>query len=233
MARAKVKKSAPDFAADSASQIIRMREIIKILWREFPEATCSLDFKTPYELLMAVILSAQCTDERVNKVTPALFEKYGTAEKMAGAPLREIEKLVKTCGFFHMKAKSLKETSKILVAEYGGEVPREMEKLVELRGVGRKTANVILGVAYGIPGMVVDTHIGRIARRMGFTKQNDPVKVEFDLMAVTEKESWTDLGHLWIRHGRATCTARKAHCDECVVSRFCEKVGVPLQLKSG
>lgn len=221
MARAKLKKS-PDLALDQA----RMREIIKILWREFPEAECSLSFRTPFELLMAVILSAQCTDDRVNKVTPALFEKYGTAEKMAVAPIKEIEKLIKTCGFFHTKAISLKETSKILVSEYGGEVPREMEKLVALRGVGRKTANVILGVAYGIPGMVVDTHIGRIARRMGFTKHQNPVKVEFDLMEVTPKESWTELGHLWIRHGRATCTARKAHCEQCVVSRYCEKIGV-------
>lgn len=219
MARQKIK-------SDPGADLARMREIIKILWREFPEAECSLNYRTPYELLIAVILSAQCTDERVNKVTPALFEKFGTAQKMAKAPLKEIEKLIKTCGFFHMKAISLKETSKILVEKYEGEVPREMEKLTELRGVGRKTANVILGVAYGIPGMVVDTHIGRIARRMGFTRHKDPVKVEFDLMEVTPREAWTELGHLWIRHGRATCTARKAHCDECVVSRFCEKKGV-------
>ncbi len=203
-----------------------MNEIIKILRREYPEAKCSLDFETPFQLLVATILSAQCTDERVNKVTPALFAKYPTPVEMAKAPLKEIEKLIQSTNFFRNKAISLKEMSKSLIENHGGEVPRTLEELVELRGVGRKTANVVLGNVFDVPGMVVDTHVGRLARRMGFTKNTDPVKVEKDLESITPREDWTELAHLCIAHGRAICTARKAKCEECPIARYCPKIGV-------
>jgi endonuclease-3 len=212
--------------ADIAIEKRRMLEIIKILRREYPEATCSLHHNNAYELLVATILSAQCTDERVNKVTPALFAKFGTPEKMAAAPLKQIEALVKTTGFYRNKALSLKEMSQSLLENHGGEVPQTLEELVKLRGVGRKTANVILGNVFGTPGLVVDTHVGRLARRMGFTKNQDPVKVEKELEAVTPREDWTELAHLFIAHGRAICTARRAYCDECPVARYCPKIGV-------
>jgi endonuclease-3 len=204
----------------------RMKEIIRVLEREYPEAECSLSFKTPFQLLVATILSAQCTDARVNMVTPVLFRKYPDAPALSKAPLKEIEKIIQSTGFFRAKALSLSEMSKSLVADYEGEVPRELDHLIKLRGVGRKTANVVLGVAYGVPGMVVDTHIGRISRRMGFTKNTDPVKVEHDMMEIVAREKWTDYGHLLIHHGRAICTSRKALCEECPVSRLCPKVGV-------
>jgi endonuclease-3 len=203
----------------------RVKEIIRILRREYPEAKCSLDFETPFQLLAATILSAQCTDDRVNKVTPALFRRYPTAEKMSKAPLAQIEKLIKTTGFFRNKAVSLKEMSKAVYSEHGGVVPNELEKLVALRGVGRKTANVILGVAFGIPGMVVDTHIGRLARRLGLTQKKDPVHVEQDLMKLVPRDVWTEWGHLMIHHGRAICSARRARCDDCPIARFCPKIG--------
>lgn len=211
---------------DLAAECRRMSEIIRILWREYPEAKCSLDYKTPFQLLVATILSAQCTDERVNKVTPELFARYGTPAKMAKAPLKEIENLVKTTGFFRNKALSLKNMSTSLMELHGGEVPNTLEKLVELRGVGRKTANVVLGNAFDVQGVVVDTHIGRLSRRMGFTSHTDPVKVEKDIELVTPREDWTDMGHLFIAHGRALCTARKAMCEECPIARYCPKIGV-------
>lgn len=204
----------------------RVKEIIRLLWGEYPEAQCSLTYRNPFELICATILSAQCTDERVNMVTPALFEKFGTPEKMSRAPLPQIETLIRSTGFFKNKAKSLKEMSVALVEFHGGEVPKTLDELVKLRGVGRKTANVVLGNAFGIPGMVVDTHVGRISRRLGLTKNEDPVKVEHDLMEVVPRESWTDWGHLLIHHGRAVCTARRAYCENCVISRLCPKIGV-------
>jgi endonuclease-3 len=203
-----------------------MREVLRLLERAYPEAECSLSFKTPFQLLIATILSAQCTDERVNMTTPALFAKYPTPEAMAGAPIRDLEKLVQSTGFFRSKAKSLKEASRAIVEEHGGEIPRELERLVKLRGVGRKTANVVLGVAFGVPGLVVDTHVGRISRRLGFTRAHDPVKVEHELMEIVAKESWTHYAHLMISHGRAICTARKALCDECPIAHLCPKIGV-------
>jgi endonuclease-3 len=203
-----------------------MLAMIEILRREYPEARCSLDFETPFQLLVATILSAQTTDERVNKVTPALFGKYPTPVEMAAAPLKEIEKLVQSTNFFRNKARALKEMSKSLLEQHGGEVPQTLDELVKLRGVGRKTANVVLGNVFDVPGMVVDTHVGRLARRMGFTKNSDPVKVEADLEKVTPREDWTELAHLYIAHGRAICTARRAKCEECPVARYCPKIGV-------
>lgn len=201
-------------------------KIISLLKKNYPEAHCYLNFETPFQLLVATILSAQCTDDRVNKVTPALFKKFPTPEKMSKATLKELEQLISSTGFFRMKAQSIFETSKILAKDFEGEVPKELDKLVKLRGVGRKTANVVLGNAYGIPGMVVDTHVGRLSRRLGLTKKLDPVKVEEDLMKCIPKEDWVQFSHLLIAHGRALCTARRAKCEECFMNDFCPKKGV-------
>ena len=203
-----------------------MREVLRVLKAAYPEAQCSLLHKNPFQLLVSTILSAQCTDERVNKVTPALFAKFPTPQAMAKAEIGEIEKLVKTTGFFRAKAKSIQEASRALVEKYRGKVPRTLAELIELRGVGRKTANVILGVAYGVPGVVVDTHVGRLSRRLGFTRATDPVKVEHELMEIVPKEDWTLYAHLMIDHGRAICTARRAYCEECPLIRLCPKIGV-------
>ena len=204
----------------------RMKEILQILRREYPEAQCSLKFRNPFELLVSTILSAQCTDERVNMVTPALFARFPTPADMAKAKIGEIEKLVQSTGFYKNKAKSLKEASRAIVEEHGGEIPNTIEKLTALRGVGRKTANVVLGNIFAIPGVVVDTHVGRLSRRMGFTKATDPVKVEFEMMEVIPRDDWTISNHLFIDHGRAVCNARRALCEKCVITRFCPKVGV-------
>lgn len=204
-----------------------MREIIKILWREYPEAHCFLTHETPFQLLIATILSAQCTDDRVNKTTPALFAKFPDARTMAKAKLPVLEKLIQSTGFYRAKAQSISETARAIEENHGGELPRTIEELTRLRGVGRKTANVVLGNAFGIQsGVVVDTHVGRITRRLGFSRQNDPVKVEMDLQAVVPVKDWTDFSHLLISHGRAVCTARRARCEECALARYCPKIGV-------
>ena len=221
--KAKKKSRVPyDFEGEKR----RMLEVLKILKRNYPEAHCSLIHENPYQLLMATILSAQCTDERVNQVTPKLFAKFPDAKSMAQGTLREIEKLIQSTGFYRNKALSLKECSQALDEKYGGVVPQELEKLIELRGVGRKTANVILGVAYGVPGLVVDTHAGRLSRRLGFTRELDPVKVEHAMMKLVPREDWTLYAHLLIDHGRAICTSRRAFCDDCPLARYCPKVGV-------
>jgi endonuclease-3 len=204
-----------------------MLEINRILKREYPEVRCFLDFETPYQLLVATILSAQCTDDRVNKTTPALFAKYPDAKRMSLAKVSEIEKLVQPTGFYKNKAKAILETSKVLSTKYDGVVPRTMEELVELRGVGRKTANVILGNAYDTPGFVVDTHVGRITRRLGFTRSQDPVKIEFGVREFVPENEWAKFSLWLIAHGRAVCTARRAKCDECDLARYCPKIGVP------
>jgi endonuclease-3 len=211
---------------DRAAEVRRMAEILKILKREYSEAKCSLDYKNPFELMVATILSAQCTDERVNKTVPALFAKFPTPEAMAGAKLKEIEKLIQSCGFYKNKALSLQKSSSDIVKLHGGQVPGNLDDLIKLRGVGRKTANVILGNAFDIPGLVVDTHVGRLCRRMGFTDATDPEKVETQMMEVVPRTDWTLFSHLLIYHGRAICTARKALCEECPIARFCPKIGV-------
>lgn len=231
MAQARVKAKKPGKArvpaeAQLADQVARMREILRVLDRTYTEAECSLTHASPFQLLVATILSAQCTDDRVNKVTPALFARFPGAREMAAASLKEIEDLIRTTGFFHNKALSIQSTSRSLLELHGGEVPEDLEKLTALRGVGRKTANVVLGVAFGVPGLVVDTHVGRLSRRMGFTKQLDPVKVEHEMMRIVPRERWTDYAHLLIFHGRAICTARRALCEECPIARLCPKVGV-------
>jgi len=188
----------------------RASEILNELYSYYPNPICELDHRNAFELLIATILSAQCTDVRVNKVTPALFETYPTPELMAEAPLEELEELVKTTGFYRNKAKSLKETSKTLVNNFGGEVPSNMDDLLTLRGAARKTANVVLGNAFGINhGVVVDTHVKRFSNRFGLTKHKDNVeKIERDLMVLFPQECWTDLSHLMIHHGRGPCKAR-------------------------
>jgi endonuclease-3 len=203
-----------------------MLEIIRVLAREYPEAKCYLDHGSAFQLLVATILSAQCTDERVNKTTPALFARFPDAAAMARAKSAELEKLIQPTGFFRNKAKAILATSKVLVESYAGQVPKTLDELVALRGVGRKTANVILGNAYGIPGFVVDTHVGRITRRLGFTRASDPVKVEHEVREFVPVENWTMFSLWLIAHGRAVCTARRAYCERCPITRLCPKVGV-------
>ena len=188
----------------------------------YPDAHCELDFETPLQLLVATILSAQCTDTRVNMVTPALFAAYPTAQALADAPIERLEELVKTTGFFRMKAKNIQGMARALVERHGGEVPSDMEALVRLPGVGRKTANVVLGNAFRVNhGVVVDTHVGRLATRLGLTRETDPVKVEEALMPLFPRESWTMLSHLLIFHGRRVCDARKPRCGECTLADVC------------
>ena len=188
----------------------RAKEILQDLYMHYPNPHCELNHRNPFELLIATILSAQCTDVRVNKVTPALFETYPTPELMANAPLEELEELVKTTGFYRNKAKSLKETSQRIVEDFSGEVPKTMPELLSLRGAARKTANVVLGNAFGInEGIVVDTHVKRISNRFGLTREkNNTDKIERDLMALFPRDNWTDLSHLLIHHGRNACKAR-------------------------
>ncbi len=194
----------------SKQQKERAQNILNELYQHYPNPHCELSHRNAFELLIATILSAQCTDVRVNLVTPALFETYPTPELMAEAPLEELEELVRTTGFFRNKAKSIKETSKRLVEEFGGKVPNTMPELLSLRGAARKTANVVLGNAFGInEGVVVDTHVKRISNRFGFTREkNNTDKIERDLMALFPRENWADLSHLLIHHGRNACKAR-------------------------
>lgn len=211
----------------------RMREIITRLRAEYPDSKCSLDFETPFQLLIATVLSAQCTDERVNKTTPALFARFPTAEKMADAGLPELEQLIRPTGFYKNKAKAIQAIARDLRDRHGGQVPRSLDELVELRGVGRKTANVVLGVAFGVPGMVVDTHVTRLTNRLGYVTIKDAVKIEHQMMEIVEREDWIRFTHLMIDHGRAICTARKALCGRCVIADLCPKVGVPRPSKAG
>lgn len=200
--------------------------VVEGLKRDYADALCALEHQSPYQLLIATILSAQCTDERVNIVTRDLFKHYPTADAMADAPLKSIEKLVQSTGFFRNKAKNIKECSRQLVEQYAGEVPRELELLVKLPGVGRKTANVVLGTCFGIPsGVVVDTHVGRLSQRLGLTKEVDPVKIERDLMAQLPQEEWIMFSHRMIHHGRRVCKARKPACDHCNFAEFCPRIG--------
>jgi endonuclease-3 len=205
----------------------RTVEIEARLSGEYPDAHCALDHESPLQLLVATILSAQCTDKRVNEVTPALFGRYPDAPAYAAADLAELEQLVRPTGFFRNKARSLQGLGRALVAEHGGEVPRSMEELTRLPGVGRKTANVVLGNAFGIDeGIVVDTHVGRLSRRLGLTGEEDPVKVESDLMGLVPQDGWTRWSHLLILHGRAVCKARRPDCPSCVLVDLCPSAAV-------
>ena len=201
--------------------------VLERLLKEYPDAHCELDFETPLQLLVATILSAQCTDKRVNMVTPALFAAYPTAAALAAAPQERVEELVKTAGFFRMKAKNIIGMARAVAAEHSGEVPREMDALTRLPGVGRKTANVILGNAFGInEGVTVDTHVGRLAIRLGLTNETDPVKVEQALMPLFPRDQWAMLSHLLIFHGRRVCEARKPKCGACVLADVCPSAEV-------
>jgi len=197
-------------------------EVFARLQREYPDAHCELDHENAYQLLAATILSAQCTDKRVNEVTPALFERYPTPVALANADPAELEVLIKPTGFFRNKTKSLIGMATGIVEAFGRRVPRTLDELITLPGVGRKTANVVLGVAFDTPeGVVVDTHVGRVSRRLGLTKQDDPVKVEQDLMREFPREDWTALSHLLIFHGRRVCVARRPRCAACVLNDIC------------
>lgn len=201
--------------------------ILRLLRKQYPDAECALNYETPEQLLVATILSAQCTDERVNIVTAELFRRYPTAADLARAPLRSLEKLVKSAGFYRNKAKNIKGCCTALVERYDGEVPQDLEALVELPGVGRKTANVVLGTAFGLAtGVVVDTHVSRISRRLGLTRQKDPVKIERDLMEQLPRKEWVMYSHRVIHHGRQVCKARKADCENCKLKDVCPRIGV-------
>ncbi len=202
-------------------------KVARTLARLYPEAGCSLEFASPLELLVATILSAQCTDQRVNLVTKSLFKKYRSASDYAAATQARLERDVKSTGFFRNKAKNIRACCRTLDEEHDGEVPPDLDVLVALPGIGRKTANVVLGTAFGIAsGVVVDTHVGRISRRLGLSKEEDAVKVERDLMERLAKPQWVDFSHRMIRHGRQVCNARKPQCDECPMASFCPRIGV-------
>lgn len=199
----------------------RIRPIIEILKKTYPDAICTLDYKSPHQLMVSAILAAQCTDERVNMVTPGLFEKYPDVEAFANADVDELEDIIRSTGFFHSKSKAIIESARQIVADYGGKVPDNIDELVKLSGVGRKTANLIVGDAYGQPAVVVDTHVKRISGRLGLTKQKDPVKIEMDLREILPVEDSTAFNHLLVAHGRVICKAPTPKCDICPLLEWC------------
>lgn len=203
----------------------RARRMNRILAETYPDAHCELDFANPLELLVATILSAQCTDKRVNAVTPTLFARYRTAADYAAADREELEKIIRPTGFFRAKADNIIKLGQQLCERHGGQVPDRMEDLVELAGVGRKTANVVLGNAFEVPGITVDTHFGRLARRFGWTSQTDPVKVEREVAELIPRKEWTILSHRMIWHGRRICHARRPACGVCPLARLCPSFG--------
>ncbi|MFI7586284.1 endonuclease III [Spongisporangium articulatum] len=219
-------KTALDISGESPlARTRRARRINRLLTERYPDAHCELDFTTPLELLVATILSAQTTDVRVNQVTPELFRRYPTAAAYAGADRDELETLLKPTGFFRAKTDAVMKLGARLVEDFGGEVPNRMDKLVTLPGVGRKTANVVLGNAFGVPGLPVDTHVGRLSRRFGWTTSEDPVEIEKELCALFPRSEWTMLSHRVIFHGRRTCHARKPACGACPVAALCPSYG--------
>ena len=200
--------------------------IIAGLEEEYPEALCSLQYDVDWQLLFAVRLSAQCTDARVNMVTPELFSRLPTLEAFASAPIEEVEELIRSCGFYHSKAKDLIAAAQVLLRDHGGRVPDTMEELLKIPGVGRKTANLVLGDVYGKPAVVTDTHCIRISGRMGLTKETEPVKVERDLVKILPPDKSNNFCHRLVLHGRKYCTARKPKCGECPLGSYCKKVGI-------
>lgn len=201
---------------------LRTKKIIGVLQKEFPAARTALLHDNPLELLVATILSAQCTDERVNKVTPQLFKRYQTAKQFAEANITELESIIQSTGFYRAKAKNIVNCCKALLENYGGNIPKDITEFIKLPGVGRKTANVVLGSAFGIAsGIVVDTHVKRLSERLGFSQQTNPEKIEIDLMKIVPQKYWIDIGNYLIWHGRKTCQARKPKCPDCSISSFC------------
>jgi endonuclease-3 len=205
---------------------VRAKVIYRQLSKNYPNVRCELDYKNAFQLLVATVLSAQCTDKRVNQTTPALFKKYPNPQKMAKADLRDIQRLVMSTGFFRAKAKNIKGLSNKIIEEFDGKVPSNLEDLITLPGVGRKTANVVLGHAFGIPGITVDTHFGRLSRRFGWSKQSNPVKVEFEVGELISEKEWTNLSQRMIWHGRRVCHSRKPACGACALAKLCPSYGI-------
>jgi endonuclease-3 len=204
----------------------RARRIVRALDRAYPDVRTALRFTTPFELLVATILSAQCTDEMVNKVTLELFARFGTPAALAAADPADVERIVRPTGFYRQKARSIQSAAQGIVERFGGEVPGSLEELVTLRGVARKTANVVLGNAFGVPGLAVDTHMARVNRRLGLTRQEDPVKIEADLAALVPRARWTRYTNQMIHHGRVCCEARRPRCEACPLAGLCPRIGV-------
>jgi endonuclease-3 len=204
----------------------RALSMYRTLTKSYPNVRCELNFKNPLQLLVATVLSAQCTDKRVNIVTKELFKKYTSIDDFADADIRELQKIIKSTGFFRAKAKNIKGLSKAIRNEHKGKVPQTLEELTKLPGVGRKTANVVLGHAFGIPGITVDTHFGRLSRRFGWTNQTDPVKVEFEVMKLIPEKEWTNLSQRLIWHGRRVCFARRPACGACSLKKLCPSFGI-------
>lgn len=228
-AKSKLARKSPD----DADRKTLAAKVVRHLKADYPEAECALENETPFQLLVATILSAQCTDARVNMVTPELFRRWPTAHEMAAVPIPVLEKAIQSTGFYHNKAKNIKACSQELVEKYDGEVPNDMGKLVALAGVGRKTANVVLGSAFGVAtGVVVDTHVTRLSNRLGLTKYTDATKIEKDLMEMVPKKEWINFSHRLIHHGRQICAARKPLCENCSMNGFCPKIGVAIKDKS-
>jgi endonuclease-3 len=212
---------------DRAARAVAVAEKLR---QAYPDASCSLHYASPLQLLVATILAAQCTDERVNQVTPALFARYPTAEDLANAPPEDLEQTVRSTGFFRNKAKNIQGACRMIVQEFSGQVPSTMDELLRLPGVARKTANVVLGEAFGlVEGVIVDTHVGRISRRLGLTEEDDPVQVENELMALLPRHAWLAWNHQLISHGRQVCVARRPRCEDCVLTTECRFVPVPAQ----
>lgn len=230
--RAPAGPARPRRRESAAARGERTREIIARLHRAYPDARCALEHRDAFELLVATILSAQCTDVRVNLVTPAFFARWPGAAELAAAGQADVEEVIRSTGFFRNKARNLIAMAQALVADYGGEVPSSMEALRVLPGVGRKTANVILGNAFGIDeGITVDTHVIRLAGLLGLTRETDPVKIEQDLVRLVPREEWTPVSHLLIHHGRAVCIARRPRCGECVLAELCPSAALPTRSK--
>jgi endonuclease-3 len=213
------KKKAPKYDRQAAEQ--RVKKILPTLKKKYPNARTELDYRTPLQLLVSTILSAQCTDVRVNIVTKDLFKKYKTAKDFADADLAELEQDIKPTGFFRSKAKNIKAACRVIAEQFGGEVPGNMEQLNSLPGVGRKTANVVLSNAFGVPAISCDTHVIRLSRRLALSPNSDPVKLEFDLAEITPKKDWSDLSHTLILLGRNVCMARKPDCEHCPINKYC------------
>jgi endonuclease-3 len=203
----------------------RAAEVLQRLRREYPDADCELDYSNPLELVMAAILSAQCTDKRVNLVTPALFKKYRTAADWARTPPAVLEKEIRSTGFYHNKAKNMRALAAVLVEKYDGRLPEDLDTLITLPGIGRKTANLLLVSAFGKPGIIVDTHFKRLSARLGLTDQDDPDKIEFDLKAIVPEKDWGAWSHAMVFHGRRCCFARKPECPRCPVRDLCPSAG--------